>query len=277
MDPAANDMAPSMAEQLDQVWHRLDLVMDPELDEAITDLGFVEAVSIDPDGGVEVTFRLPTYWCSPNFAFLMAEGIRREIEVLPWVGKARVQIQDHMAAAEMSETVNAGGLFSDVFNELTKSEDLSALREKFDQKAFQRRQEVVLKALRAEGRDIPTVIALPLAELQALRLADPEAEKQRLRYLALLLSKGIASAPSDLALPTYEGAPLTEAGFGDYMALLRAVRINMEFSGSMCRGLKHSRYKELVPGEDGLTLIDFLPPPGPSPHPDPATKAGLVG
>jgi metal-sulfur cluster biosynthetic enzyme len=277
MAPVASDMAPSMAERLDQIWQRLDLVMDPELDEAVTDLGFVEAVSVDPDGGVDVAFRLPTYWCSPNFAFLMAEGIRREIEVLPWVAKARVQIQDHMAAAEMSAAVNAGGFFSDVFNDLTKGEDLSALRHKFDLKAFQRRQEVVIRALLAEGLDVPRVIALPLADLQARRFADPEAEKQRLRYLSLLLSKGIASAPSDLALPTCEGAALTEAGFGDYMAQLRAVRINMEFSGSMCRGLKHSRYKELVPGEDGLTLMDFLPPPGPSPHQDPAMKASHGG
>jgi len=277
MAPALNDMALSMAERLEQIWQRLDLVMDPELDEAITELGFVEAVSTDPQGGVEVAFRLPTYWCSPNFAFLMAEGIRREVEVLPWVRQARVQIQDHMAAAEMSETVNAGGLFSDVFDELTESEDLSALREKFDVKAFQRRQEVVIKALLARGLDIPAVIALPLAALQGLRLADPEAEKQRLRYLALLLSKGIASAPSDPALPTYQGAALTEAGFGNYMAQLRAVRINMEFSGSMCRGLKHSRYKELVPGAEGPTLVDFLPPPGPSPHQDPNTKAEHCG
>ncbi len=277
MEPATHHLALSMAERLEQVWQRLDLVMDPELDEAVTDLGFVEAVSTDPDGGVDVAFRLPTYWCSPNFAFLMAEGIRREIEVLPWVVQARVQIQDHMAAAEMSAAVNAGGLFSDAFNELTSAEDLSALRHKFDLKAFQRRQETVIKALLAGGLDVPAVIALPLADLQAMRLPDPEAEKQRLRYLSLLLSKGIASDPSDLALPTCEGEALTEAGFGDYMALLRAVRINMEFSGSMCRGLKRSRYKELVPGEDGLTLMDFLPPPGPSPHQDPATKASHGG
>jgi metal-sulfur cluster biosynthetic enzyme len=277
MAGAAKDMAIPMAERLDQIWQRLDLVMDPELDEAVTDLGFVEAVSVDPDGGVEVTFRLPTYWCSPNFAFLMAEGIKREVEVLPWVVQARVQIQDHMAAAEMSAAVNAGGLFSDAFNELTSAEDLSALRHTFDLKAFQRRQEAVIKALLAGGLDISAVIALPLADLQAMRLPDPEAEKQRLRYLSLLLSKGIASAPSDAALPTCEGVALTEAGFGDYMAQLRAVRINMEFSGSMCRGLKRSRYKELVPGEDGLTLMDFLPPPGPSPHQDPATKASHGG
>ena len=53
--------------------------MDPELDEPVTDMGFVEAVSVTgrAAGAVQVSFRLPTYWCSPNFAFLMADDIKR--------------------------------------------------------------------------------------------------------------------------------------------------------------------------------------------------------
>lgn len=268
---------PDLATRQDQVWGRLDLVMDPELDEPITDMGFVEAVVIGPLGCVEVSFRLPTYWCSPNFAFLMAEGIRREVEVLQWVTQARVQLQDHMAAAEMSAVVNAGGQFSDVFSDLTEGEDLAALREKFDQKAFQRRQEVVIRGLLARGLAVDGIIALRLTDLQAIHFADADVARQNQRYLTLLLGKGIAGAPTDLALPTYQGTALTEAGFAEYLALLRSVRINMEFSGSLCRGLKRSRYKELVPGEDGLTLVDFIPPPGPAPHQDAVKQAKHCG
>jgi metal-sulfur cluster biosynthetic enzyme len=245
--------------RLAQVWAQLDLVMDPELDEPITDMGFVEGVTADAAGGVDVTFRLPTYWCSPNFAFLMAQGIKREVEELPWVAQARVHLQDHMSGSEMSAAVNSGGLFSDVFKELTKGEDLAALREKFDFKAFQRRQEVVIKALVAQGFSSAALVGMKLSQLQSMILADPEAAKQKQRYLTLLLAKRIAVDPADLALPTYQGAALTVAGFADHMGLLRSVRINMEFSGSLCRGLKRSRYKELVPGEDGLTLMDFMP------------------
>src|SRR5690606_9064837 len=60
-----------LADQLAEVWARLDRVTDPELDDPITDMGFVEAVSVT-GAEVSITFRLPTYWCSPNFAFLMA-------------------------------------------------------------------------------------------------------------------------------------------------------------------------------------------------------------
>ena len=246
--------------RLEQVWARLDLVMDPELDEPVTDMGFIEAVAVDAAGGVDITFRLPTYWCSPNFAFLMAQGIRREVEVLPWVSCARVALQDHMSAEEMNRVVNAGGHFADVFNDVTSDKDLSDLREKFDLKAYQRRQEVVIKALVAQGMGVASVVAMTLAELQSTEL-EPEADRQKTRYLALLLAKGIASRPTDPALPTYQGTPLTLDTYPTYMNLLRSVRINMEFSGSLCRGLKRNRYKELDPSGDTLTLVDFLPVP----------------
>ena len=237
--------------RLEQVWARLDLVMDPELDEPVTDMGFIEAVAVDAAGGVDITFRLPTYWCSPNFAFLMAQGIRREVEVLPWVSCARVALQDHMSAEEMNRVVNAGGHFADVFNDVTSDKDLSDLREKFDLKAYQRRQEVVIKGLQAQGLSVADIVALPLAALKATHLGD--AERAKARYLDLAEAKGILG---DLALTTYQRAPLTVAGFSEYMGLLRSVRINMEFSGSLCRGLKTSRYQEL----DASGVLASFPP-----------------
>jgi metal-sulfur cluster biosynthetic enzyme len=240
MSTALQTPLPDTASRLDQVWAALDLVNDPELDEPITDMGFVEEVAVNGEGGVSVAFRLPTYWCSPNFAFLMAQDIKSNIDALHWVTRSDVQLQDHMAAEEMNSVINAGGFFSDVFNGLTKGEDLKALREKFDVKAFQRRQEVVIKSLQAQGVSVDDIVTLPLAKLKATNLG--EAERAKARYLELAEAKGILG---DLALTTYQRAPLTVAGFSEYMGLLRSVRINMEFSGSLCRGLKTSRYLEL--------------------------------
>ena len=39
---------------------RLATVTDPELDEPVTDLGFVEEVTVGADGAVSIDFRLPT-------------------------------------------------------------------------------------------------------------------------------------------------------------------------------------------------------------------------
>jgi metal-sulfur cluster biosynthetic enzyme len=257
-------MEGALSQQLADVWARLDLVMDPELDEPVTDMGFIEAVSVTgPTTGhnistVEIAFRLPTYWCSPNFAFLMAEGIKAQVESLPWVGQAVVTLHDHMAAEEMNAVINAGRAFSDVFADLAPGENLDALREKFDQKAFQRRQEVVIKALIARGFVAEVIVGLSLADLSLIPFNDAEVARQCGRYTALLLSKTLAHRGADPAFPTYDGTQI--ADFQAYMGLLRSVRINMEFSGSLCRGLKRSRYQEADLTGDVPILIDFTLP-----------------
>jgi metal-sulfur cluster biosynthetic enzyme len=256
-------MEGALSQQLADVWARLDLVMDPELDEPVTDMGFIEAVSVTgPTTGhnintVEIAFRLPTYWCSPNFAFLMAEGIKSEVEALPWVGQAVVTLHDHMAAEDMNAVVNAGGAFSDVFADLMPGENLDALREKFDQKAFQRRQEVVIKGLIAQGFVPDVIVGMSLADLAQIPFQDAEVMRQYARYRTLLLAKNLAHWATDAAFPTYQGTAIDD--FQTYMGLLRSVRINMEFSGSLCRGLKRSRYLEADVSGDVPILVDFTP------------------
>ena len=239
-----------------EVWARLDLVCDPELDEPITEMGFVEAVAIVGDR-VGVGFRLPTYWCSPNFAFLMAEGIRREVGVLPWVASVVVRLEDHLCADEMNAAVNQGRSFADAFALREDGGDLAEVRETFDRKAFQRRQESVLAALRALGLTPAEIAATTLARLDGLAL-DDQAGRQRARYRAILTARGLAREPDDHAFPDLEGAPLTEPTFRDRTSALRAVRINMEFGGALCRGLKQSRYQEVVSVGGQPTLVDFI-------------------
>lgn len=251
-------MAVQNTRQASQVWDRLALVADPELDEPITDMGFVEEVTIRDRSTVEVSFRLPTYWCSPNFAFLMADGIRREVRMLPWVRDVRVRLRDHMFADEVNAGVNGARCFSDVFRDYSDGEDLAQLRLKFEKKAFQRRQESLLLALRREGMGPRQIIAMSLGELLAHEFDSAEARAQRPRYRLLLLELGLAWGGEDLAFRTYDGLALTEDGFADYLAELRSVRINMEFNGALCRGLKQSRYKEVDRSGEEPELVDFI-------------------
>ena len=85
----------------------LDVVLDPELDEPITDLGFVTSVAVS-DAAVEVHLRLPTSFCSPSFAYLMASDSRDEITaLLDRRGDPRsllVELDDH----HDSDRINAG-------------------------------------------------------------------------------------------------------------------------------------------------------------------------
>lgn len=251
-------MEKALSQQLDEVWARLDLVMDPELDEPVTDMGFIEEVSVT-GSNINIGFRLPTYWCSPNFAFLMAEGIKSQVEMLPWVNLAIVTLHDHMAAAEMNSAVNLGQSFGSVFADLHPDEDLAALREKFDIKAFQRRQEVVIKGLVAQGYVADVIVNLTLADLSLIAFDDAEVIRQLQRYIALLMSKRLAVLAADLAFPTYHRTPIED--FQTYMGLLRSVRINMEFSGSLCRGLKASRYQTADLSGEMPILITPTPAP----------------
>lgn len=247
--------------RLGEVWARLEEVPDPELDEPVTSMGFVELVTLGEGDRVEVDFRLPTYWCSPNFAFLMAEGIHREVSALPWVSRVVVRLHDHMFADQVNEGVNGGRRFRDIFRELSDGADLDELRAKFDEKAFQRRQEVVLLSLQARGLSPASIVAMTLGDLDRTVFQGEEDSAQAPRYRRLLVAKGLATEPGDLAFRTWQGAALSAEGLAAHLQQLRSVRVNMEFNGALCRGLKQARYKEHgepVTCDGEPTLVDFI-------------------
>ncbi|MBB3769959.1 metal-sulfur cluster biosynthetic enzyme [Angulomicrobium tetraedrale] len=226
------------------LWDGLSRVMDPELDESIVDLGFVTDVSLDAAGRVDVGFRLPTYWCSPNFAFLMVDDIARELARLPFVREVHPKLHDHMASDEVNRGAHLGLSFAETFSAFEVSGTLEDLRETFHRKAFQRRQEAVILGLRRAGWSNAAIVSADLATLDRVVLEDEEAARQKPRYRELLLARALASTPSDRAFVTLEGAPLTEVTLPAHMRALRAVRINMEANGALCRGLLDARYGE---------------------------------
>ena len=240
------------------VWDCLECATDPELDEPITEMGFVERVEVLDARRVEVEFRLPTYWCSPNFAFLMAFGIRREVMSLPWVVEADVRLNDHCFGDRVNEGVNSGRAYSEVFAEYCDGADLSEVADTFMAKAFDRRQETVLLGLQAQGMSPDEIVAIPLEALIAIRFDGEEERRQKPRYLERLTGQGLPGHPGDPAVPTWEGRPIAAADLADHMTRLRATRINMEFNGVLCRGLAKTRYKEVEIGPDGPTLVDFI-------------------
>lgn len=260
------------AELETEVWDCLDAVTDPELDEPITDMGFVERVVVADARKVLVEFRLPTYWCSPNFAFLMAFGIRREITALPWVVEAEVRLNDHCFGEKVNEGVNSGRDYHDIFAEYCDGARLDDVVEKFLAKAFDRRQETVLLAVQEMGHSATEIVAMTLGQLRGIAFTGEEETRQVPRYLDLLATQGLATAPGDLAFPTWKGRMIEPGSLREHLARLRSTRINMEFNGAMCRGLAKTRYKEVEIGPDGPTLVDFIA--GRVPPRDKATATG---
>src|SRR6266508_6866269 len=92
------------SERGSRVLAALETVRDPELDEPITRLGFVASCTVSPDGDAQVRLRLPTYFCAPNFAFLMVADAYDAVSAADGVRHTEVVLEDHFAA----EAINAG-------------------------------------------------------------------------------------------------------------------------------------------------------------------------
>ena len=133
-----------------EIWSALDTVTDPELDESVTSLEFITSVQIQDENNVRIEFRLPTYWCAPNFAFLMASDMRDAVTEISWVREVKVELLDHFSA----ELINRGVAFRQDFRDAFPGEtddDLSAIRKKFLGKAYERRQEMLIRHLLGNG------------------------------------------------------------------------------------------------------------------------------
>ncbi len=254
-------MARSADMRIDEsaVWRRLDRVMDPELDDPVSDMGFIEKVEVHDGRRVVIDFRLPTYWCSPNFAFLMAEGIHREVSALPGVGPVEVRLHDHLFGAELNQGLAEGRPFAEIFAGLAQGGSLDEVRRTFDRKAFQRRQEPVLLDLRRQGHDDAMIVEMTLRDFDAAKFESDEAKRRAPLYREMLLALGLARDPGDLAFRALDGAPLEAAALTEHLATLRQVRINMEFNGATCRALMATRYKELKRDGGQRKLVETWP------------------
>jgi len=92
----------------------LSTVTDPELDEPITDLGFVKDLSISNDGRVSLDLVTSTFWCSPNFVYMMLEEARDVVSKLGGINEVRVHLDGHHDSDRINEAINAGKSFSDL-------------------------------------------------------------------------------------------------------------------------------------------------------------------
>jgi len=236
-----------------QVYAAIADVLDPELDQSLVKLGFIDRVQVEgPD--VTVIFKLPTYWCAPNFAYLMASDLHSQVRALPGVREARVVLLDHFAEDEITSGVNRGKSFSEAFVG-EAIEDLDELRRTFARKGFLMRQETLLRRLHRAGLDEPAIIALRVTDLTVDEAADAafiqrEGSVIRLdgagRGARLYLRKGAAlglpQRPHDPLIIDTEGQPIQPGGLQAFMQRSRSVRLNIVFNTALCTGLFRTRY-----------------------------------
>ena len=232
-------------ERSQEVWRQLDTVVDPELDEPVTDMGFISRAEVDASNCVHVDFRLPTYWCAANFAFMMADDMRTALRKLPWVRDTHIVLGEHMYADAINHGVAEGLSFQETFKDEATG-NLDDVRRTFLVKAFQRRQEALIKHLLAAGFTASQIVGLSIAELRAMHIEDADGSKLLERYMD---RRDVISADvtDGFAFVSAEGNILPEHELNTYLAGLRRIRANAEFNGALCRGLLEVRFDMTTP------------------------------
>jgi metal-sulfur cluster biosynthetic enzyme len=217
----------------------LDSVRDPELDEPVTTLGFVTSCTISADGDAQVRLRLPTYFCAPNFAFLMVADAYDAIAALPGVRRAEVVLDEHFASDAINGGVAARASFARSFDGEAVGE-LHELRADFLRKAVMAGTDQVCRPLLAAGTDPASLPALTLGKIPPshalLRLRERRAE--------LGLPAG-DDAP--LLIDPKNGERVSPDSLRLHLGRARLTRTSLEANGSICRGMLRHRYDS--PGE----------------------------
>jgi metal-sulfur cluster biosynthetic enzyme len=216
-----------------QVLDALAGVRDPELDEPLTELGFVTDVAID-GGSVAVRLRLPTYFCAPNFAYLMVADARAAVQAVAGARAVRVELEDHFASREINGAVAEDRGFAGAFPDETEG-GLESLRTLFDRKAFTARQGRLCEELLAAGRT--------LEEIAAMRLRDVPSGADRDRCVQLRQALGMPAADDAPAFVLPKRERVDAIHLERYMRIARLMRVSIEGNAGLCRSLLQTRYE----------------------------------
>ncbi len=211
-------------------------VRDPELDKPITSLGFVASCTVSDDGQARARLRLPTYFCAPNFAFLMVADAYDALVAVPAVRSAEVILEDHFAADQINAGVAAQAGFVGSFHGEAVAE-LDGLRANFLRKAVMAGTDLVCRPLLASGTSAEHLREMTLADV------PPSAELTKLRQ-----RRGELSLPADDSSPLLIDPVTGERVSADAMPLhLRRARLTqtgIEANTSICSGMLAHRYPD---------------------------------
>jgi metal-sulfur cluster biosynthetic enzyme len=215
-------------------WAALATVRDPELDTPVTDLGFVAACDVSPDGDASVRLRLPTYFCAPNFAYLMVADAYDAVTAAPGIASAEVILEDHFASDAINTGVAARAGFAASFAGEAVAE-LGELRAAFLRKAVMAGTDQVCRPLTAAGTAPEALCAMTLADAPA----SPELDRLRDRRAQL----GLPAADGDpLVLDPVTGAAVTVADLPLHLRRARVTRAGIEANTGICSGMLAHRY-----------------------------------
>lgn len=229
-------------ELVGRVWEALSTVRDPELDADVVTLDFVGSCTVSDSGEATVRLRLPTYFCAPNFAFLMVADAHDAVSTVDGVRTTDVTLVDHFA----SDAINAGVAARAGFvGSMTGAPagtapvgeavaELDELRATFTARAVMAGTDVVVRPLLRAGRTPAEVAAMTLGEAPDTR------DRERLR-----------ARRGELGLPASDDSPLVVDPTGNAVGLdalplhlrkARSYQVGVEANTTICSGQLTARY-----------------------------------
>ena len=220
----------------------LDRVLDPELDESVLALGFVDSLSADESGEVTVSLRLPTYWCAANFSYLMASDVRRELSGLEGVNSVTVKLEEHFASREVEEGAGPGKTFAEAFPD-GGPDTLEETRQVFLLKGFFSRQERLLRVLKDRGIEFEAIAALSVGDSRKVLGQDQTLG----RYMERRAGQGLDCSDSAELIVDASGRAIPAAEMQTYYIRARTTRLAMEANGSLCSAMLQSRNANWAP------------------------------
>jgi metal-sulfur cluster biosynthetic enzyme len=226
---------------VERVLAALEKVRDPELDEPITSLGFVSACTLSADGVAQVRLRLPTYFCAPNFAFLMVADAYDAVSATDGVRGTQVILEEHFAADAINRGVAARAGFADSFAGEAVGE-LDRLRADFLRKAVLAGTDQVCRPVLAGGSDSVALSSLRLGSVPN----SPALQRLRQRRAEL----GLPAADEDwLLIDPETGRPVSDDAVPLHLMRARTTRVSIDANTGVCRGMLRYRYPDRGLGE----------------------------
>lgn len=235
----------------------LESVTDPELDRSIVELDYIDDIDIEAGRNgahVKVEFTLPTAWCSPAFAWMMAVDAREAAEALPAVKECTVELREHMHETEVNHGVNEDLSFEQAFPDA--EDGITHLRSSLNEKAVLSRQYAAVESLLDGGLDLEQIARLERNDLDrdgaadrvqvdvpgaALTVMAPAEDIDR--YLDKANSLDYFTA-SERLFRTPEGEPIPPADAELVHRRARLAQVNMDSQGGVCDALHQARQSE---------------------------------
>jgi metal-sulfur cluster biosynthetic enzyme len=241
----------AQADLKQSVLRALSSVTDPELDEPITDLGFVKDLSISKDGRVSLDLVTSTFWCSPNFVYMMLEEARDVVSKLPGITAARVRLEGHHDAGRINEGINSGKSFSECYSDEAHG-DLEALNRMIRTRALRSRLYSMAAAMSRSGVMPRELLGLSRHDIAAegdtlivklrgdpRRISEPSDVQRVVRYLSFRDGLGLQDAP--LVIWDLDGRRPGPDEFSSMLTLGRSAKANFSLNAELCRALLSAR------------------------------------